>query len=71
MVRALSKLDVMEGEEIRQGETLGLVGMTGRATGPHLHYEVRIHSTPVNPYRFLAHAIGSLPTAPTASALPF
>ena len=52
----LSKIDVMEGEEIRQGETLGLVGMTGRATGPHLHYEVRIHSTPVNPYRYLAHA---------------
>lgn len=52
----LSKIDVMEGAEIRQGETLGLVGMTGRATGPHLHYEVRIHSTPVNPYRYLAHA---------------
>lgn len=52
----LSKINVMEGEEIRQGETLGLVGMTGRATGPHLHYEVRIHSTPVNPYRYLAHA---------------
>jgi len=59
----LSKIDVMEGEEIRQGETLGLVGMTGRATGPHLHYEVRIHATPVNPYRFLAHAF----TAPTSS----
>jgi murein DD-endopeptidase MepM/ murein hydrolase activator NlpD len=52
----LSKIDVMDGEEIRQGETLGRVGMTGRATGPHLHYEVRIHSTPVNPYRYLAHA---------------
>jgi len=52
----LSKIDVLEGAEIRQGETLGLVGMTGRATGPHLHYEVRIRSTPVNPYRFLAHA---------------
>lgn len=52
----LSKIDVIEGQEIRQGEILGKVGMTGRATGPHLHYEVRIHSTPVNPYRFLAHA---------------
>jgi len=62
----LSKIDVMEGEEIRQGETLGLVGMTGRATGPHLHYEVRIHSTPVNPYRFLAHAS----TAPVRAAAP-
>ncbi len=64
----LSKLDVMEGEEIRQGETLGLVGMTGRATGPHLHYEVRLHSTPVNPYRFLAHAsIARTSSTPTDS----
>jgi murein DD-endopeptidase MepM/ murein hydrolase activator NlpD len=64
----LSKIDVMEGEEIRQGETLGLVGMTGRATGPHLHYEVRIHSTPVNPYRFLVHA-SIAPTSTPAPAL--
>lgn len=66
----LSKIDVMEGEEIRQGETLGKVGMTGRATGPHLHYEVRIHSTPVNPYRFLAHA-SIARTASTPSSSPF
>jgi murein DD-endopeptidase MepM/ murein hydrolase activator NlpD len=66
----LSKIDVMEGEEIRQGETLGLVGMTGRATGPHLHYEVRIHSTPVNPYRFLAHA-SIARTSSTPSNSPF
>jgi len=58
----------MEGEEIRQGETLGLVGMTGRATGPHLHYEVRLHSTPVNPYRYLAHAsIARTTETPTES----
>lgn len=64
----LSKLNVMEGEEIRQGETLGLVGMTGRATGPHLHYEVRLHSTPVNPYRYLAHAsIARTTETPTES----
>ena len=39
-----------------QGEVLGAVGTTGRSTGVHLHYEVRIGSTPVNPYRFLARA---------------
>lgn len=50
----LSRLDVIEGQEIRQGETLGAVGTTGRSTGAHLHYEVRIGNTPVNPYRFLA-----------------
>ncbi len=49
----LSRMDVIEGQEIRQGETLGAVGTTGRSTGAHLHYEVRIHNTPVNPYRFL------------------
>ena len=49
----LSRMDVMEGQEIRQGEILGRVGSSGRSTGPHLHYEVRIGSTPVNPYRFL------------------
>lgn len=67
----LSKIEAIEGSEIRQGETIGLVGMSGRATGPHLHYEVRIHSTPVNPYRFLAHAsIGRTSSTP-AGSLPF
>jgi murein DD-endopeptidase MepM/ murein hydrolase activator NlpD len=50
----LSKINVVEGQETRQGEIVGLVGSSGRATGTHLHYEVRMHSTPVNPYRFLA-----------------
>lgn len=49
----LSRADVMEGQEIRRGETIGAVGSTGRSTGPHLHYEVRIGDAPVNPYRFL------------------
>ena len=60
----LSRIDAIEGQEIRQGETLGAVGTSGRSTGAHLHYEVRIGSTPVNPYRFmvrpsLAHATAS------------
>ncbi len=50
----LSKVEVIDGQEIRQGETVGRVGSSGRSTGYHLHYEVRVHSTPVNPYRFLA-----------------
>ena len=49
----LSRMDVVEGQEIHRGENVGAVGNTGRSTGPHLHYEVRIHSTAVNPYRFL------------------
>ena len=50
----LSRVDVIDGQEIRQGELVGAVGATGRVTAPHLHYEVRIHKAPVNPYRYLA-----------------
>lgn len=66
----LSRIDVMEGQEVRQGETVGGVGSTGRSTSPHLHYEVRIHSTPVNPYRFLAKS-SVLQAAAAPSAFPF
>jgi len=52
----LSKIEVIDGQEIRQGETVGRVGSSGHSTGYHLHYEVRVHSTPVNPYRFLARS---------------
>ena len=66
----LSRMDVMEGQEIRQGETLGGVGTTGHSTGPHLHYEVHVGSTPVNPYRFLAKA-STVRTASAHSEFPF
>jgi murein DD-endopeptidase MepM/ murein hydrolase activator NlpD len=49
----LSRVSVMVGQLIRQGDVVGEVGMSGRSTGPHLHYEVRIGAAPVNPYRFL------------------
>lgn len=49
----LSKIDVVVGQSITRGEILGLVGSTGRSTGPHLHYEVRIDNEPVNPVAYL------------------
>jgi murein DD-endopeptidase MepM/ murein hydrolase activator NlpD len=49
----LSRVRVMIGQQIRQGDVVGDVGMSGRSTGPHLHYEVRVGAAPVNPYRFL------------------
>jgi murein DD-endopeptidase MepM/ murein hydrolase activator NlpD len=49
----LSKISVLPGQEIRQGEVVGLVGSSGRVTAPHLHYEVRLGSTPVNPMAYL------------------
>lgn len=49
----LSKIEVVAGQEIKRGEELGLVGSTGRSTGPHLHYEVRIGDVAVSPLHYL------------------
>ena len=45
----LSRLDVAKGEKVEQGETIGAVGMTGWATGPHLHFEVQIDGQQQDP----------------------
>jgi len=42
---------IRRGRKVHQGEIIGYVGATGLATGPHLHYEMRIHNKPVNPLR--------------------
>jgi murein DD-endopeptidase MepM/ murein hydrolase activator NlpD len=52
----LSKFYVTTGHEVRRGDLIGAVGMTGRVTAPHLHYEVHINGVPMNPYRWLQHA---------------
>ncbi len=49
----LSSIQVSEGDTIRAGQVLGAVGSTGRSTGPHLHYEVRIDDDATDPMRFL------------------
>lgn len=49
----LSELDVELGQEVGRGEFIGRVGSTGRSTGPHLHYEIRINDEPVNPLQYL------------------
>jgi murein DD-endopeptidase MepM/ murein hydrolase activator NlpD len=49
----LSAMAVVPGEHVTRGEVIGYVGQTGRATGPHLHYEVRVHKVPVNPHKYL------------------
>jgi len=53
----LSGFAVTDGQSLRKGEVIGYVGMSGRSTGAHLHYEVRIHDTPVNPYKYLRTAL--------------
>jgi murein DD-endopeptidase MepM/ murein hydrolase activator NlpD len=49
----LSAIAVMPGQHVTQGQIIGYVGQSGRSTGPHLHYEVRVHNVPVNPHKYL------------------
>ncbi len=49
----LSAIAVLAGQHVTRGQVIGYVGESGRATGPHLHYEVRIHHVPVNPHKYL------------------
>jgi murein DD-endopeptidase MepM/ murein hydrolase activator NlpD len=49
----LSEINVVVGQDVKRGQIIGRVGMTGRATGPHLHYEVHVQDTPVNPARYM------------------
>ena len=49
----LSAMAVVPGQHVTRGQVIGYVGQSGRATGPHLHYEVRVHKVPVNPHKYL------------------
>jgi murein DD-endopeptidase MepM/ murein hydrolase activator NlpD len=49
----MSEVLVEEGQDVKAGAVLGRIGSTGRSTGPHLHYEVRVNGEPVDPERFL------------------
>jgi len=49
----LARIDVEFGQKICRGQQIGLLGSTGRSTGPHLHYEVRVDGIPQNPKKFI------------------
>jgi murein DD-endopeptidase MepM/ murein hydrolase activator NlpD len=49
----LSVVAVVAGQHVTRGQVIGYVGDSGRSTGPHLHYEVRVHGVPVNPHKYL------------------
>lgn len=59
----MSRFDTRRGRHVRQGEVIGYVGMTGTATGPHLHYEYRINGKAVDPMKV------DLPTASAVSSV--
>lgn len=74
----LSKIIVSDNARVRRGQIIGLMGSTGRSTGPHLHYEVRIDGHAVNPVPFLTTAdyllaaqdrtVGQIPVSTTGPA---
>jgi murein DD-endopeptidase MepM/ murein hydrolase activator NlpD len=49
----LSGFAIASGQHVRRGQVIGYVGATGRTTGAHLHYEVRVQNVPVNPHKYL------------------
>ena len=52
----LSQIRVEKGQRVSRGERIGDMGSSGRSTGTHLHYEVRIGGDPVNPMTFIRAA---------------
>jgi len=60
----LSHFLVCPGQAVRRGQVIALSGRTGRVTGPHVHYEVRLRGTPVNPFDYAAKSEPAK-TAPT------
>jgi murein DD-endopeptidase MepM/ murein hydrolase activator NlpD len=49
----LARFNTHEGARLRRGDVVGSVGVSGRSTAPHVHYEVRVNGMPVNPWRYL------------------
>lgn len=66
----LSAFKTQVGTHVKAGDLIGLEGQSGRSTGPHLHYEVRIYNTPVNPWRYLKNINPAATVASNSSSRP-
>jgi murein DD-endopeptidase MepM/ murein hydrolase activator NlpD len=64
----LSRLNVVAGQTVHKGDIIGFVGTTGRSTGPHLHYEVRVEGAAVNPIPFMQGEVSSVEAVTVAAA---
>jgi len=64
----LSRLNVAAGQFVHKGDVIGYIGTTGRSTGPHLHYEVRVAGVAVNPLPYMQEAMEEQ-AEPTAGAV--
>jgi murein DD-endopeptidase MepM/ murein hydrolase activator NlpD len=64
----LSHIDVEANQTVTRGQLVGKVGSTGRSTGPHLHYEVRINDQAVNPMPYLLQSV-PMPAVESSSQL--
>ena len=65
----LSSMIVVPGQHVTRGQVIGYVGQSGRSTGPHLHYEVRVHMVPVNPHKYLRTSYNQLAVADNSRSL--
>jgi len=64
----LSSIAVLSGQHVTRGQVVGYLGDSGRATGPNLHYEVRVHNVPVNPHKYLRVTYEQIADADDADA---
>ncbi|MDE3106136.1 MAG: M23 family metallopeptidase [Acidobacteriota bacterium] len=65
----MSGFAVVAGQNIVRGQVIGYVGHSGKTTGNHLHYEVRIHNTPVNPHKYLRTTLADLGSPASGASL--
>jgi murein DD-endopeptidase MepM/ murein hydrolase activator NlpD len=66
----MSGFAVTAGDQVRRGQVIGYIGLSGRSTGPHVHYEVRIQNIPVNPHKYLRMTMDQMDTADTRPVDP-